>query len=71
VGTSITYGSAPAAGSNPVFRVIHDNAAKLMSFTDANSEKTIAGKKLTRVMSSAICEEAAVLGRSRERRQTS
>jgi len=53
-GTFNTYRSAMAAGNNPVFRVIHDNAAKLMGFTDVNSEKTIAGKKLTRITSPAI-----------------
>jgi len=53
-GTFSTYRSAMAAGNNAVFRVIHDNAARLMGFTDVNSEKVIAGKKLTRITSPAI-----------------
>jgi hypothetical protein len=52
-GTAHTYKSTVKAGNNPVFRVIHDNAAKVMGFTDVNSEKIIAGKKYTRITSPA------------------
>ncbi|MBS3784065.1 MAG: hypothetical protein KGY78_06445 [Anaerolineae bacterium] len=48
-----TYKSSVKAGDNPVFRLIHDHAAKLMGFTDVNSEKVIVGKKLTRITSPA------------------
>ena len=48
-----TYKSSVKAGDNPVFRLIHDHAAKLMGFTDVNSEKVIMGKKLTRITSPA------------------
>lgn len=49
-----TYKSTVKAGDNPIFRLIHDHAAKLMGFTDVNSEKVIEGKKLTRITSSAV-----------------
>ena len=49
-----TYKSTVIAGNNPVFRVIHDNAAKAMGFTDVNSEKIIVGKKYTRITSPAV-----------------
>jgi hypothetical protein len=52
-GTNQTYKSTLKAGNNPVFRVIHDNAAKAMGFTDVNSEKIIVGKKYTRITSPA------------------
>ena len=52
-GSLQTYKSALVAGNNPVFRLIHDNAAKLMGFADVNSEKIIAGKKYTRITSPA------------------
>ena len=52
-GTAHTYKSTVKAGNNPVFRLIHDNAAKAMGFTDVNSEKIIAGKKYTRITSPA------------------
>jgi hypothetical protein len=52
-GTVHTYKSTVKAGNNPVFRVIHDNAAKAMGFTDVNSEKIIVGKKYTRITSPA------------------
>jgi hypothetical protein len=52
-GTNQTYKSTMIAGNNPVFRVIHDNAAKALGFSDVNSEKIIAGKKYTRITSAA------------------
>jgi len=52
-GTLQTYKSTVIAGNNPVFRIIHDNAAKMMGFTDVNSKKIIAGKKYTRITSPA------------------
>jgi hypothetical protein len=52
-GTLHTYKSTVTAGNDPVFRVIHDNAAKAMGFTDVNSEKVIVGKKYTRITSPA------------------
>jgi hypothetical protein len=52
-GTNQTYKSTVRAGNNPVFRLIHDNAAKAMGFTDVNSEKVIKGKKYTRITSPA------------------
>jgi hypothetical protein len=52
-GTDQTYKSTVKAGNNPVFRVIHDNAAKAMGFSDVNSEKIIQGKKYTRITSPA------------------
>jgi hypothetical protein len=52
-GTVHTYKSTVTAGNNPVFRVIHDHAAKAMGFTDVNSEKIIVGKKYTRITSPA------------------
>jgi len=52
-GTNQTYWSTVKAGNNPVFRVIHDNAAKTMGFTDVNSEKIIVGKQYTRITSPA------------------
>jgi hypothetical protein len=51
-GSRQTYKSAVTAGNNPVFRLIHDNAAKVMGFSDVNSEKIIVGKKYTRITSS-------------------
>jgi hypothetical protein len=53
-GRQNTYKSTVIAGNNPVFRVIHDNAAKAMGFTDVNSEKIIVGKKYTRITSPAV-----------------
>ena len=53
-GSLQTYKSAVVAGNSPVFRLIHDNSAKLMGFTDVNSEKIIAGKKNTRITSPAV-----------------
>ena len=52
-GTRQTYKSTMIAGNNPVFRVIHDNAAKAMGFTDVNSEKVVEGKKYTRITTPA------------------
>jgi hypothetical protein len=52
-GTNQTYKSTMMAGNNPVFHVIHDNAAKAMGFSDVNSEKIIEGKKYTRITSPA------------------
>jgi hypothetical protein len=49
-----TYKSTVKAGNNPVFRVIHDNAAKAMGFSDVNSEKIIKGKDDTRITSPAV-----------------
>lgn len=51
--TNQTYKSTLKAGNNPIFRVIHDNAAKAMGFSDVNSEKIIEGKKYTRITTPA------------------
>jgi hypothetical protein len=43
----------PPFSNAPIFRVIHDAAAKLMGFTDVNSEKVITGRTYTRITSPA------------------
>jgi len=53
-GTFNTYKTTARAGNDPVFRLIHDHAAKAMGFTDVNSEKIIVGKKYTRITSPAV-----------------
>ena len=52
-GANATYKSTVRAGNNPVFRLIHDNAAKLLNFPDVDSEKVIVGKKYTRITTPA------------------
>lgn len=50
-GSNQTYRSTVKAGNNPVFRAIHDHAAKLLGFSDVDSEKIIVGRKYIRISS--------------------
>lgn len=48
-----TYRSAVKAGNYPPCRKVYDSAARLLGLPDVDSEKIIAGKKLTRITSPA------------------
>ena len=47
------YKTAVQQGNNPPLRLMHDNAARLAGFPDADSEKFIRGKMYTRITSEA------------------
>lgn len=53
-GQGKTYRAVIKAGNHPAFRTTHDTIAKKFGHDDADSEKVIEGKKLTRITSRAV-----------------
>jgi hypothetical protein len=53
-GLGKTYRAVIKLGNHPAFMTTHDTIAEKFGFDDADSEKIIEGKKLTRITSGAV-----------------